>query len=175
MDGGYGTFRVDLVWNNLSTNAGLITGLGRSPEEGHGNPLQYSCLENSMDKGAWWSTVHRVTGLEATEVTEHAYILTFQLGGMWGATRVTIGKEQPTSAGDKRCGLDSSVRKSPWRRKWKPTPAFLPWWIPWTEESGGLRSMKSQRVRHNWIDNTGMWILNLWRLYLNVHWSICAT
>ena len=33
-------------------------GLGRSPREGNGNPLQYSCLENSMDKGAWWATVH---------------------------------------------------------------------------------------------------------------------
>ena len=32
---------------------GSIPGLGRSPEEGHGNPLQYSCLENSMDRGAW--------------------------------------------------------------------------------------------------------------------------
>ena len=33
---------------------------GRSPGEGHGNPLQYSCLENPMDRGAWWATVHRV-------------------------------------------------------------------------------------------------------------------
>ena len=32
---------------------GLISGLGRSPREGHGNPLQYSCLENPMDRGAW--------------------------------------------------------------------------------------------------------------------------
>ena len=40
---------------------GLIPGLGRSPEEGNGNPLQYSCLENPMDRGAWWATVHRVT------------------------------------------------------------------------------------------------------------------
>ena len=39
---------------------GLIPGLGRSPGEGHGNPLQYSCLENSMDSGAWWATVHGV-------------------------------------------------------------------------------------------------------------------
>ena len=38
---------------------GLIPGLGRSPGEGNGNPLQYSCLENSMDGGAWWATVHR--------------------------------------------------------------------------------------------------------------------
>jgi len=35
--------------------------LGRSPGEGNGNPLQYSCLENAMDGGAWWATVHGVT------------------------------------------------------------------------------------------------------------------
>ena len=39
---------------------GLISGSGRSPGEGNGNPLQYSCLENSMDGGAWWATVHGV-------------------------------------------------------------------------------------------------------------------
>ena len=56
-----------LVGKNLPANcriqrdAGLIPGLGRSPGEGHGNPLQYSCLENPADRGAWWATVHRVT------------------------------------------------------------------------------------------------------------------
>ena len=40
---------------------GLIHGLGRYPGEGNGNPLQYSCLENPMDKGTWWATVHGVT------------------------------------------------------------------------------------------------------------------
>ena len=40
---------------------GSIPGLGRSPEEGNGNSLQYSCLENPMDRGAWQSTVHGVT------------------------------------------------------------------------------------------------------------------
>ena len=39
---------------------GLILGLGRSPGGGNGNPLQYSCLENSMDRGTWQATVHRV-------------------------------------------------------------------------------------------------------------------
>ena len=42
-------------------NAGdldLIPGLGQSPGEGHGNSFQYSCLENPMDRGAWWATVH---------------------------------------------------------------------------------------------------------------------
>ena len=39
---------------------GSIPGSGRSPREGNGNPLQYSCLENPMDGGAWWATVHGV-------------------------------------------------------------------------------------------------------------------
>ena len=43
---------------------GLITGLGRSPGEANGNPLQYSCLENSTDRGAWQATVH---GLEKSQ------------------------------------------------------------------------------------------------------------
>ena len=55
-----------LVAKNLPTNAGdtgdpgLIPEMGRSPGEGHGNPLQYSYLENLMDRGAWWAMVHRV-------------------------------------------------------------------------------------------------------------------
>ena len=40
---------------------GSIPGLGRSPGEGNDNPLQYYCLENPMDRGAWWATVHGVT------------------------------------------------------------------------------------------------------------------
>ena len=41
-------------------DAGLISGLGGSPGVGNGNPLQYSCLENSMDRGDWWAPVHEV-------------------------------------------------------------------------------------------------------------------
>ena len=41
-------------------DAGSIPGSGRSSEEGPGNPLQYSCLENPMDRGAWWAKVHMV-------------------------------------------------------------------------------------------------------------------
>ena len=54
---------------NLSANerdprdAGSIPGSGRSPGEGNGNVLQYSCLENYMDRGAWWVTIHGVTEL----------------------------------------------------------------------------------------------------------------
>ena len=47
------------LWN-FKSYAGSVSGLGRSPGEGNVNPLQYSCLENPMDRGAWMATVHRV-------------------------------------------------------------------------------------------------------------------
>ena len=56
-----GASQVALVIKNLLDNAGdlgSIPGLGRYPEGRHGNPLQYSCLENPMDRGAWQATVH---------------------------------------------------------------------------------------------------------------------
>ena len=55
-----------LVVKNLPANAGdvretgSVSGLERSPAGGHGNPLHYSYLENPMDRGAWWATVHRI-------------------------------------------------------------------------------------------------------------------
>ena len=48
---------------------GSIPKLGRSPEGGNGNPLQYSCLENPMDRIAWWATVHGVTESDISELT----------------------------------------------------------------------------------------------------------
>ena len=48
---------------------------GRSPGEGNGNPLQYSCLENPMDRGAWWDTVHRVPRVRHDSVTKPATLL----------------------------------------------------------------------------------------------------
>ena len=54
---------------NLLANAGSIPGLGRYPGGEHGNPLQYSCLENPMDRGAWQAMAHRVTESATTEAT----------------------------------------------------------------------------------------------------------
>ena len=67
-----------LVVENLPANAGdaresgLIPVSGRSPGGGQGNSLQYSCLENPMDRGAWWATDHRVM----TEVAQHTRSVT---------------------------------------------------------------------------------------------------
>ena len=68
-----GASQAVLVVKTLPANAGdikdegLIPGLGRFPGGGHGNPLQYSCLENPMDRGAWWGTVHEVTESDMTK------------------------------------------------------------------------------------------------------------
>jgi len=51
-------------------NTGSIPGSGRFPGEGHGNPLQYSCVGNPMDAGAWWATVHGVTRVTHDLVTK---------------------------------------------------------------------------------------------------------
>ena len=79
-----GASQVALVVKNQPASAedlrdmDLIPGWGRSPGGEHGNPLQCSCLENPMDKGAWWAMVHRVTksqtGLKQLSTHKHAVV-----------------------------------------------------------------------------------------------------
>ena len=83
--------------------------------EGNGNPLQYSCLENSMDGEAWWATVH---GIAKSRIWLSDFTLTFHF-----------------HAWEKEMATHSSV---------------LAWRIPRTEEPGGLQSMGSRRVGHDW-------------------------
>ena len=78
-----GAVQVVLVVKNLPANAGhegrgFLSGSGRFPAGGHSSPLQYSCLEDPMDRGAWRSAVHRVTESDVTEATkqrQHIYLL----------------------------------------------------------------------------------------------------
>ena len=78
--------QVVLVVKNLPANAldkgdvGLILELGRSPGDGNGNPLQYSCLENPVNKGAWQATVHRLQRVGHSLATKtHTYTHTHVL------------------------------------------------------------------------------------------------
>ena len=73
--------------NNLPVNAGdvrgtcFIPGSGRYQGGGHGNPLQYSCLENPMDRGAWQATVHRVTQSQTQlkQLSRHTLLLLYYI------------------------------------------------------------------------------------------------
>ena len=59
-----------------------IPGLGQSPGEGNGYPLQHSCLENSMDRGAWWATVHGVAKSREKAMAPHSSVLAWRIPGM---------------------------------------------------------------------------------------------
>jgi len=67
------------VVKNLPTNAGDKRDAGSNPRSGrslgrgHGNPLQYSCLENPMERGAWSATIHRIAQSDTTEVILHTH------------------------------------------------------------------------------------------------------
>ena len=132
-----------LVVKNLTVNKGddsRVTGsipLGRPSGGGHGNPLQYSCLENPMDRWAWWATVHRVarSGTWLKWLSTHASTYTCTLAPHSSTLAWKIPwTEEPVrlqSMGSLRVGHDWVTSLSlftfmHWRRKWQPTPVFLP-------------------------------------------------
>ena len=112
--------------------------------EGNGNPLQYSCLENPRDGRTWWAAVYGVTQswTRLKQLSSSSSSKAFDGLPMWCS-----GKE---SAGQyKRCSFYPWAGKIPWRRKWQPTPVFLPGKSQRQRRHGGLQSMGSQRVRHD--------------------------
>ena len=70
-----------LLVKNMPSSAGGLPWVGRSPGGRHGNPLQYSCLENPMDRGAFWAIVHRVekNQIPLKQLSTHAYPLQKQI------------------------------------------------------------------------------------------------
>ena len=77
----------------------------------------------------------------------------------------SVVKNPPASTGG--MGFDPWVSKSPSKRKWQPTPA---WRIPWTEEPGGIKSIGSQRVRHNWATkHSTAYYIYMWYIYMYMY------
>ena len=82
-------------------DSGSIPGLGRSPGGGHSNPLQYSCLENPMDRKAWWSTVHGVVKSWTSEkaMAPHSSTLAWKIpwtegpGGLQSMGSLRVGHD----------------------------------------------------------------------------------
>ena len=121
----------------LFRSRGLIPGLGRSPGEGHGNPPQYSCLENSMDRGAWWATVHGVAESQIRLNDFHFHIYTYTYANTHAcnslldflpihvrlfATPWTVAHQTPLSMG--------FSRQEYWSGLPFPSPGDLPWIEP---------------------------------------------
>ena len=108
-----------------------------SPGRGHGNPLQHSCLENPMERGAGWATVHGVEKSQTwlKQLSKHArielIILTCRL-----------------------CKVEKAMA---------PHSSTLAWKIPWTEEPGGVQSMGLLRVRHDWATSLSVFTFMYWR------------
>ena len=105
---------------------GSIPGLGRSPGGGHGNPLQYSCLENPMDRGAWWATVHGVARVFHDWETNTQYswgklgevgpLAQVHTGAKWQPGCRTVGGWKGGLPHDDRAGLE-----------FIPPPISVPW------------------------------------------------
>ena len=88
---------------------GSIPGSGRSPGEGNGNPLQYSCLENPMDRGAWWATVHGVAK-SRTQLSNFTFFhFPYDKSKHVGLRRSTQGRENPWGILDKCLLNDTRV------------------------------------------------------------------
>ena len=116
---------------------GLIPGLGRSPGEGNSDPLQYSGLENSMDRGVWQATIHGVAknGTQLSHTHTHTYTHSTSFPGG------SVVKNLPANAGES--GLIPGSGKILWSMKWQPTPVLLPGKSQ-TEEPDQLQSMGLQ-------------------------------
>ena len=139
-------FPVGLVVKNPPANAGdvgSIPGLRRPHREGNGNPLQYSCLENPMDRGAWWATV---SGVAKSDMTEQLSLSLFKVlwHHFWASLEVQLVKNLPAM-------WETWVGKIPWRRERLPTPVFWPREFhrlcsPWGHKESGMTERLS---RHN--------------------------
>ena len=92
--------------------------------EGNGTPLQYSCLENPMDRGAWWAAVH---GAAKSRTRLSDFTFTFHFHAL--------------------------------EKEMAPHSSTLAWKITWMQEPGGLQSIGSRRVGHDWVTSLSLWCI----------------
>ena len=108
-------------------DVGSIPGLGRSPRGGNGNPLQYSCLGNSMDRGTWWATVHGDAKSQTLNTHAHSHTHIYMCVCVYIYICICIYIYV--------CVYIYVCLCICWRRQWHPTPVLLP------GESHGRRNL----------------------------------
>ena len=133
--------------------------------EGNGTPLQYSCLENPMGRGAWWAAVHGVT--KSWTQLSHFHFSLSCIGEGNGNPLQCSCLETPRDGGSWWAAVYGVAQSWTWLRDWTelnwlnlvilqkamaPHSSTLAWKIPWAEEPGRLPFMGSHRVRHDWSD-----------------------
>ena len=142
---------------------GSIPELGKSPGGGHSNPLQYPCLENPMDRGAWTVTIHRVT-------QSQTWLKQLSTARPWNWQNYTPPRTSLVAQTVKCLPTmqETRVRSLGWEyaleKEMATHSSTLVWKIPWTEEPGRLQSMGSQRVGHDW-NNLAQPAMELAKLY----------
>ena len=129
-----------------------IGSLGQEDTEiGNGCPRQYFCLENSMDRGAWWDTVHGVAKSRTQLSDWHCHY--------WVFPGSANGKEHACQCRRRKgCRFDSWVGMISWKRSLATHTSILAQRIPWTEEPGGLQSIKSKEsdTADDWAHTQGV-------------------
>ena len=149
----------------------LIPGSRRSPGEGNGNPLQYSCLENPMGRGTWRATLHGIARVGYDLVTKpppYVYPQPFELpshsGGEGNGNPFQCScLENPRNRGAWWVAVHRVTKSQTWlsdfiftfhfhalEKEMATHSSVLAWRIPGTGEPGGLPSMGLHRVRHDW-------------------------
>ena len=137
---------------------GFVPGLGRYPGGENGNPLQYSCLENPMDRGSWWAAAHGIAK-SWPQLSDFTFIDTI------GLPRWLSGKESACQS--RRWGFNPWVRKILWKRNWQPTPVFLPGKCHGQRSLAGYGPWGLKRVGHDFATKQQNALkLLLWNTYL---------
>ena len=116
------------------------------PRRRNGSPLQYSCLENPMHRGAWQASVHRAA-------KSQTQLKPLSICPKNGASQVSlVVKNLPCNARDMRDSSSILGQQDLMEKATATHSSILAWRIPWTEESGGLQSIGSYRVWQDWSD-----------------------